>query len=103
MFFITHILKSNKIIENLRKNQERKTDILPLMNIITFDDKTNYNGDALCTLDLKAILVGDKVVIMKNCAHIYHYNCMIKRYEKDKTYECPECNQECQVLNHNRT
>ncbi|OMJ71836.1 hypothetical protein SteCoe_29846 [Stentor coeruleus] len=99
ILFIVFIIKSSETIKNLRDNLESKEEAFSLMNIQIFDDKTNYNGEALCILDIKVISIGDKVAIMKNCTHIFHYNCMIKRYEKEKTYECFTCNQNNRELN----
>lgn len=73
--------------------------MLPSVNQVVFDEKTNYNGEALCTIDLKAIVAGESVVIMKNCKHIYHYECVVKRYESDNTLECMVCNQESTINN----
>lgn len=59
-----------------------------------FKQDTKFEGEPVCILDLKAIEIDDLVVVMKNCFHIYHYDCMVRRYEEDKIYKCLICNPE---------
>lgn len=73
--------------------------MLPSINQVVFDEKISYNGEALCTIDLRAIVIGESVVVMKNCNHIYHYECIVKRYENDNTLECMICGQEGNIFN----
>lgn len=75
----------------MRKEPNKK--ILPFDPII-YNEETRFKGENLCTLDLKAIEIGESVVVMKKCLHIYHYDCVVKRYERYNDFECLICGQE---------
>ncbi|OMJ71834.1 hypothetical protein SteCoe_29844 [Stentor coeruleus] len=94
VIFIIHKRKSKKKFEELSKRKESNNRILPPLNPIIYNRETRFKGENLCTLDLKGIEIGESVVVMKNCFHIYHYDCVIRRYEKNGTYECLICAQD---------
>ncbi|OMJ67325.1 hypothetical protein SteCoe_35543 [Stentor coeruleus] len=92
--FIIYILYSKKKNEKSNKDNKSKKKFLSSIKKITFNENLSYKGEALCTIDLKAIVAGESVVIMDNCCHIYHFECVSKRYEIDNILECLLCHQE---------
>lgn len=60
---------------------------------IAYSKKVKYNGEALCAIDLKSITAGENVVVIPECKHIFHYDCL-KDMQKEKSFQgCPICNQ----------
>lgn len=99
MLFILYILYSKKKNEKSNEDDESKKKMFPSIKKVVFNENLSYDGEALCTIDLKAIVPGESVVIMDSCSHIYHYECVVKRYESDNTLECLLCHQESNTIN----
>ncbi|OMJ68499.1 hypothetical protein SteCoe_34022 [Stentor coeruleus] len=91
--FVLYIIYIKKKVK-VSKDKEGSADVLNEgIKAITFTKKVPYNGEALCTIDLKSISVGEKVFVIPECKHIFHYDC-IKAKQEEKTYQgCPICNQ----------
>jgi hypothetical protein len=95
------LIYSRKKIKDLKSGDISSIELNDDIKAITFNKKVQYNGEALCTLDLKAISFGEKVAIIPKCKHIFHYDCLKAKQEEQTFQGCPLCNQE-KVIETNR-
>lgn len=55
------------------------------------DENKKLKYDDTCAICWEDFVVKDKLIIIKNCNHVYHLECFIIFYEKNLDMFCPIC------------